>query len=765
MERNNSHLHFITGLSDALEALRQCYEIPTPFKAPRGIVATEMQETGLPLTTLTHHFQQATVESEDDDDDESPLNNSREPPQCPESQETYTSTDTTKAENQGEFADDIEAEPMPPEQEMLIAVRCLLEDVSELRLKVQDLWRQYASSKLDLISVACAVNAGIDVVHRLGQRFSEQFPYRPPLQELFENLYQWECRNAGMDPEVRLQPDDPINFGCYNIAEWALHAPLQMLKALEGCGKRIGTGSLDMDRVFKPPEADNGIVRSDRDKWYTDARLVLILVPYLIDPATTAHAYLFQDHFLSGLKDIFDNGHKSGHKISLRLIFAAQCFVDTHYVLQGKVSEPWKQVTRIGLAGRQSAIDVLELHASAVWPQPSYGEDEVRTFACMVEQVDEWVLTDVCQRIDKYIKNEHGFEQPGFTLLRFHPLICGLLAFRLCHQFYGQGLFYSSTWGSLMMAAHLDNALGSEKACSEPWPAMAQLTSLFSDKDIFLGERPTDSYNYQLRAALVLGHSPTNAARDRRSTNLAFRSEAQLPTKVPLSDQLRTRLLTQNPQEMTTASIDLETLLNNIHSSKIGPSHLRTRLRPVEMVDAMAAAMEIEMPYLKTDLVGIDCQAWACSMRLYGAMQGTLVKFMGEWYATLPDRAIAVVVADLFSVANGNRQPRLGMLEFMQDLNDKVQANVLKVAGAVVDQFLKAEAKEHVGRTWRYDDPGRNLIFVPSVEIPQLQKVIAAGLRMFQEGNTLDRDGNVVKDERRVNAKRGAKKLKKKGKK
>lgn len=171
-------------------------------------------------------------------------------------------------------------------------------------------------------------------------------------------------------------------------------------------------------------------------------------------------------------------------------------------------------------------LRLLPLH------QVSNANSEISQAATItLKLVKHYVLEDPLQVFYKDFSSETGFnshfKRKSFNFLTSHPVLCGLIVFRikLLIQHVGISLEYVLT--ILISAAHLYNAASQQEPC-EPWRDMEII--IHGENTLFIGSRPTKSDEFCRRFRLV---SELNLAADCALTSLQayFKHAQSYPTE------------------------------------------------------------------------------------------------------------------------------------------------------------------------------------------------------------------------------------------
>ena len=106
-----------------------------------------------------------------------------------------------------------------------------------------------------------------------------------------------------------------------------------------------------------------------------------------------------------------------------------------------------------------------------------------------------------------------------FRLLKRYPLLCGLWSFAMKSHAQEISIKFVNTTGSVILTAHLYNALLAEGVLLQRWPDMESFLSYQNATAFFIGDPPYDPSAYFKHLRLSMGASLVNFARDRRNTN------------------------------------------------------------------------------------------------------------------------------------------------------------------------------------------------------------------------------------------------------
>lgn len=83
---------------------------------------------------------------------------------------------------------------------------------------------------------------------------------------------------------------------------------------------------------------------------------------------------------------------------------------------------------------------------------------------------NEWMILDILDRPRTDCYNDVNMPKEGeFVLLKAHPVLCGMMMFRLKLELQATGMAISGAWGAVCNVLHLYNACVAEKLLKIPW--------------------------------------------------------------------------------------------------------------------------------------------------------------------------------------------------------------------------------------------------------------------------------------------------------
>ncbi|KAF4340258.1 hypothetical protein FBEOM_5769 [Fusarium beomiforme] len=92
-----------------------------------------------------------------------------------------------------------------------------------------------------------------------------------------------------------------------------------------------------------------------------------------------------------------------------------------------------------------------------------------------------------------------------YQILKRSPMPIGLALYYHRAEMQEAGLKATNAWGSVILPAHLYNALGEEGLIQCVWSYIDSLIEAFGEEQFFVGRRPETRYDYAKRFMLQVG--------------------------------------------------------------------------------------------------------------------------------------------------------------------------------------------------------------------------------------------------------------------
>ncbi|CAG8981260.1 hypothetical protein HYALB_00003858 [Hymenoscyphus albidus] len=138
---------------------------------------------------------------------------------------------------------------------------------------------------------------------------------------------------------------------------------------------------------------------------------------------------------------------------------------------------------------------------------------------------EHYILTDFLDGERTAAYSEFGLSKEGdFVLLKAHPVLCGLMLFRMNLTLQGLGITVSNSWPGALIpnVLHLYNACLSEGLLDKHWSDLEAVILANSAQRIFNGNSPQAPREYLRRYMLATGNSVTMFSANRRFNDAQY---------------------------------------------------------------------------------------------------------------------------------------------------------------------------------------------------------------------------------------------------
>lgn len=325
----------------------------------------------------------------------------------------------------------------------------------------------------------------------------------------------------------------------------------------------------------------------------------------------------------------------------------------------------------------------------------------------------QWVQDDPIHQAKANMLSRQGVPctAPIHRLLRYSPVISGLILYRFRAENYLLGLNLANSWGSMVFPMHLWNALVHEKLLSssqdsaDSWKDMAVVMAMLGPHSFYVGsEVPVRSEEYVKNLALQMGTSAAlfTKAKDKRilnSGNLWSKAGARYikedcaPVAMMFVDRYvrNTGQIDWTPEHVE--SIVSRSLFEEGHSEDgcrvlgqiVDSEKLRTRKRNTKAVSknnrdaegsrmsldlllrSLVVALQGETPILMFPYLTLQRTAWGVLRAVHEACDPLLPRVPGPAISEDESRLPWVVSEILVELALGNDKPFVRAGEAVKD--------------------------------------------------------------------------------------------------
>jgi hypothetical protein len=319
------------------------------------------------------------------------------------------------------------------------------------------------------------------------------------------------------------------------------------------------------------------------------------------------------DELTNGLLSAF-----STKEAPLWVVCALQVFLDITHTLRADVSHGLSDLRGTGVRASISLKQYFNRSGLRVANWPPSNEQGLVGFSKFIRQ---WAVEDAfrfakTEMLTNSIESERA--EP-FALLSRHPVLCGLLQFKVYTIMKEAGIALSGAWGSILYVAHLYNACrqGGYLKKGEPWPDMEVMMDIHSRDAMFSGQVPETPEQWLKSMSLMLGAAPETFARTTRVRRLKFsrKGPKMMTSKAsPVADvfhqdyfQSGNAALTLDsiqklldewnaPTNSSEAVVSKSKTTSSILQSQWAKSH---KMTPLQFLDTLRHAIAIEEPMLR----------------------------------------------------------------------------------------------------------------------------------------------------------------------
>ncbi|RAH46210.1 uncharacterized protein BO95DRAFT_481817 [Aspergillus brunneoviolaceus CBS 621.78] len=484
-----------------------------------------------------------------------------------------------------------EAERLHDYEEVFFAFILLLQDLRKIRAVIARTWKGYKLRTFDLVAVSLMTNCAIDFAQHLEEEIQALLNEHGGSIALLISLSEGITDMVGEDPMHRERPGDPFNFRTYNIAE-----------------------SLASDWARK----------SARDRFEEDMKVINeVLSEFVYLHLLLRQPEPHEDEVTRGIRKMFDT-----HQVPLWLAFACQIFLDIHHCLGGDVESGFADLANTAKS-IQSWLELSQeffAHLRIVsWPEQY--DARIKRF---LEFISAWVDSDFTQTAKE--RNHVWRPSECFKLMKWHPLFCGILTYYIKARFQDFAMAFQGTWGAIMYAAHLCNALRQEGLLTRHWADMELALSWHNE--IFVGTPPCQPSEYFKQYSLSIGLSAAAFARNRRHSVRLPGSKAGPRRMQPVAPVSR-MFFSRHCEGLTPSGFtesDLETILaksaawnNDQQVDRSVSKHRATRtdrgkpptkkcstcqLTVVELLETLRDTIHNEAPEFTFDYLALHRNCW-----------------------------------------------------------------------------------------------------------------------------------------------------------
>ncbi|KAH6975085.1 hypothetical protein BKA56DRAFT_590033 [Ilyonectria sp. MPI-CAGE-AT-0026] len=412
-----------------------------------------------------------------------------------------------------------EAEPPHSLEDALIVFWMMLDDLAKIRDFISSTWSDSVERPdkfLDPAAMALATNTGIDFARILIENASPAFEdyggAHSVCKEYFERLLV-KRGYSGEDIRAWTQGDTKHDF--YGVASGCYFNTGNIIKSLarflfKDYAPIYPDGAFGVYDTATDWEAKTGHEKFKEDE--------MILTELFMEALTIVHHvpdYLIVDEFIRGVREFHET-----QKVPFYLTFAAEMTLDIHHRLRGHCESSATILLDRLSSMSETLKSHIRIHENLKTPLELAATDDYLK-ECQ-EFIDE-IIQDPLHISNIKFQGPQRLELPKTTkkhrILRLSPIVAGLVLYHcraLMHQI---GIAATNVWRTIILPAHLYNAVLNERFTSCVWYDMELLFKELGEDQFFVGTRPMNRVDYIKHFLLQIGVSASFFTNRRRLTS------------------------------------------------------------------------------------------------------------------------------------------------------------------------------------------------------------------------------------------------------
>lgn len=415
-----------------------------------------------------------------------------------------------------------ESEPLDSLEDAFFALTALVNDMNQVRSRVQWIWSNYKIGIFDLAAAAIATNTAIDLVRNMMEDVIPLLNTHGGLGHMLERFHVMQCMRKGwsIDDITHSKRDDfndNFNYKTYDVAEGTYLAAYRMLASFVDV---LQPNQLPLYKEgmfgYFDPRSDRAR-KTGRQKFEDDRALLMPFFTELITVIIGFDDWLVKDEFIRGMEEL-----RKTRQVPFYAVFATQIFLDITYELGPAVERPFDT-----MRGHLSFMDNdikehFQFHSKLkIDNWPASNDAALRELQRHIHWIERDPVRAVqirnLRRLDANIP-----EIKSHRLFRMSPVISGLMLYHFRGRYHDAGIALANAWGSIQYCQHLYNALQPQLPIGTNWPDMDVVyTNLGADNFFVGGERPKTLLDSFLKFSLQMGTSAAAmSARRRKKTSL-----------------------------------------------------------------------------------------------------------------------------------------------------------------------------------------------------------------------------------------------------
>lgn len=442
--------------------------------------------------------------------------------------------------------------------------------------------------------------------------------------------------------------------------------------------------------VYDPTQDRSRISKKEQDQ--EDLIIVMEILPDFTKLSRGRLHLPGEDELTAAMHPMMEAN--SADALPTHAVFALQIFLDIHHVLREDITRPFDQMQTIGKRTIETLDDYFRFSRGRtidLWPaQNDAAFRQVRDFARDCTQADT-----VCKAFSS-VYRKLGVTPKPFFFLKSHPVLCGLLTYRLTTLMQECGITLCNAWGSIIFPAHLYNATRQSASLEAHWKHMEYVVSLHSAQRIFVGAPPTEPTEYLKRFVLALGGSASNFARNRRRGGPSLIVESKkgprgLKTTTPVKDIFHLRYVAGDTAKLTTPNIvAMLSVASKAERTSPAPDDLQMFTRqmltqrqftPLQLLRIVREGVAAEELHLLFDYISLHQRSLKLLRTLQTHLHADLVKYFSEQYIE-EESQLLYIIGYLFEVVCGSAR-------IAEHLRVEGGSRMLHTTAEVMERYLQ----------------------------------------------------------------------------
>ncbi|KAK2601422.1 hypothetical protein N8I77_010872 [Diaporthe amygdali] len=415
------------------------------------------------------------------------------------------------------------AEPLQDLEEVLFAYTLMINDLMKIRARVEWIWTNYRDGFFELATAAIATNTACDLARNLMEDMVPMFKAHGGAMEIAKKFHLYQCMVKGFSLNDITNSGHEFNYDTYDVATDTYMIAFIMLESfLDAWDPRhLPLYKEGMFGTYDPTRDWSTMPK--RDKFQQDKILMMEFFSELATIVQCVPNYPVDDEFTRGMKEL----HWT-REIPMYLVFATQMFLDIHHILRGRVYSAHETcMSHLELMDTDFGLH-LDFHTKlrvSNWP---VSNDEALK---ELRKKIKWVQDDPVHKAKTKVFSKMGVPcaSPLHRILRYSPVISGLMLYHFRAETYDVGIAVANAWGSIAYPLHLYTALRQEKLLSsrqvpsECWEDMDVVLALLGEDSFYVGaELPKNPHDYFTKFCLQMGTTASafTNSKNKRTRNL-----------------------------------------------------------------------------------------------------------------------------------------------------------------------------------------------------------------------------------------------------